>query len=74
MPIGSGLVSSVWRSFWRHHVFADHAARFADVELVGPVVGVDEFVFGQAPLVDLFLQRRRARAGRGRGTRRSRLV
>ena len=31
-----------------HDVVADHAADFADVELPGPVVIVEEFVFGEA--------------------------
>ena len=33
-----------------HHEVADHAAGFADVDLVGPVVVVGEFVLGEAPL------------------------
>ena len=54
--MGSGLVRSVWMSFCDHDVLADHATRFADVELVRPVVGVDELVLATAPL----LHRRRA--------------
>ena len=37
-----------------HDEGADHAAGFADVELVGPVAVVGEFVFGEAPLVEFF--------------------
>ena len=33
----------------RHDVFADHASRFADVELVRPMIVVREFVFGESP-------------------------
>src|ERR1035441_2175883 len=38
-----------------HHVLAHHAARFPDVELVGPVIGIQELVFGEPPSVSLFL-------------------
>lgn len=30
-------------------VFAGHAAGIADIQLVGPVAGIGEFIFGQAP-------------------------
>ena len=37
-----------------HDVIGDHSSCLSDVELVGPVVVIDEFVFGQAPFVEVF--------------------
>ena len=37
----------------RHDVLADHAPRLADVELVRPVIGVDELVAAEAPRLHL---------------------
>ncbi len=46
--LGSG--SAFQQFVLRHHVAADHASRFADVDLVRPVPVVDELVLGQSPL------------------------
>ena len=46
----SGLVQIGLDVFLDHHILADHAARFAHVELVRPVAGVDELIFGQTPI------------------------
>ena len=45
--IGRGLLFA--QLVFGHDVLADHAAGLADVELVGPVAVVGEFIFRQAP-------------------------
>src|SRR5690606_30001510 len=47
---GVGLFDVFLQVVLGHHVFADHAAGDADVELVRPVVVVGEFVGGETPL------------------------
>src|SRR3569623_2997662 len=42
----------------RHDVLAAHAPRFADIELGREIAGRDEFISGEAPLLDLVAQRR----------------
>ena len=67
--MASGLVELGLDVVLRHHVLADHAARFADVELMRPVAGVGELVLAQAPGRHDLVQRRRAPADRSRGSR-----
>jgi len=45
--IGDGIGAGEF--VFGHDEFAGEAAGFADVELVGPVAVVGEFVFGEAP-------------------------
>src|ERR1035438_5018584 len=42
-----------------HHVFPQHPAAFADIELIGPVIRIGILVPGQTPLVYLRAQTRR---------------
>src|SRR6185369_11684423 len=47
--VGGGAALAVVLS---HHNIADHAAGFADIELVRPAGEVVEFVFAEAPAID----------------------
>ena len=51
--VGSGALFQ--QLVFRHHIGTDHAAGFADVELMAPVAVVGKFILGQAPGLQLLL-------------------